>query len=288
MKRTHTTRFDLKKLHRLFIWLFVCLLLCGSRGICDQLRVFELKHRTADEIVRIVKPLLGPEDTISGRSFTVIVTAAPETLSRIESVIRTLDRPSRRLLIIVVQGEDAREALDSVDVSGNVSIGDDARIEFGRNPQPEGSVSVTGRSARSTRRDVDIQRLRAQEGLPAFFYVGQLVPVSTQTVDPRSHGSRVVFKEARTGFEVVPRLSGDRFILDIASRRESTPSADRGGGVVQSQQIQTQVHGRLNEWIDIGGVLGSRQRREAGVAYRDETSRQNRQSVFLTIVEVAD
>ncbi len=277
------------KNHRSIVLIVAFMCLTSALGYGGQLSIIELKHRTADEIIGIVKPLLGPDDTISGKKYVVFLTTAPENLARIESVIRALDKPSRQLLITVVQGENAEEALHSVDVSGNVAIGDNARIEFGRNPQPEGTVSIKGRSGQSVRGQKDIQRLRTQEGLPAFITIGNIIPVTTQTVDPRSRGSqdgkRVVFREVKTGFRVIPRLSGDRFILDITSQLESISSA--GHGAVETQQIQTQVQGRLNEWVEIGGVLGMRQWSESGFVYSDEYKKQNRGRVFLKIVEVA-
>jgi len=273
------------KSHRLVVLVFIFLCLIGASGHGGELGIIELRHRTADEVVRIVTPLLGPDDAISGKGYVVILTGAPDNIARIESIIRNLDRPSRQLLIIVVQGENAREAMASVDVSGNVSIGDDTRIEFGRNPQPENTVSVTGRSDRSAQRSMDVQKVRAREGLAAFIYIGQSIPVSTQAGDPRVHGSRIVFRDVKTGFRVVPRLSGDHFVLDIASQQESTPSARQGA--VAAQRIQTQVQGRLNQWLDIGGILGIRRKSDTGFIYSDGRQKKSNSSIFLKIVEVA-
>ncbi len=266
---------------------FVCL--TSALGYGGQLSIIELKHRTADEIIGIVKPLLGPEETISGKKYVVFLTTAPENLSRIESVIRNLDKPSRQLLITVVQGENATEAMAFVDVSGNVSIGDNARIEFGRNPQSKDTVSVSGRKGQSAQRNMHIQQVRAQEGLAVLIYIGQSIPVSHRTAAPRPSGSphadSVVFQEVRTGFRVVPRLSGERYALDITSQHESTSSVRRGA--VETQQIQTQVQGRLNQWLEIGGVLGIGQWSGTGWVYSDEQQKRNRGRVFLKIAEVA-
>jgi hypothetical protein len=274
------------KIHRAMLLISAFLLLFGASAHCGQLRIIELKHRTAGEIIRIVKPLLGPDDTISGKRYTILLTAAPENLSRIEAVIRTLDRAPRQLMIIVVQGQHAREALASVDVSGNVSIGDQTRLTFGRKPLSPGTVSAAGRREASGLRNVDIQRLRVQEGLPAFITIGQSIPVSTRAIDPRSNGDEVVYQELRTGFRVVPRLTGDRFILDITSQRDASSPSEYG--TVATQQIQTQAQGKLNEWIEIGAVLGLGQQRAGGLVYSDQQRRKSRTQVFLTVVEAAD
>lgn len=270
--------------HRKYLWILTLSFLLCTATTGAEVSIIELKHRRAEEVIRIVAPLLGSTDAISGKGFTVIVTAAAENISRIESIVRSLDRPSRQLLITVVQGENARQALNTIDVSGNLSVGDQAGVEFGRHPQPDDTVSVKGRSDKSAQRNADIQRLRVREGMRAVMFIGQAIPVSTATIDPRT-GSRVVFQQVRTGFDVVARLSGNRFVLDIVSQRESTITADRGA--IATQQIQTQVSGQLGQWVDVGGILGMRQFGETGFVYSDEYWKENRSSVFLTIVEVA-
>jgi hypothetical protein len=249
-----------------------------------ELSVIKLKHRTAEDIIQVIKPHLGPGDSISGQKYVIFLNTTPENLVRIKSIINTLDRALRQLLITVVQGENAQTALDSVDASGNVSIGDHSKVKFGRQPQPEDTIAVTGRSAQAGQSDTDIQQVRVQEGTSARIYIGLSVPVSEGRTGTRQYGRAVEYREIRTGFEVLPRLSGDRFVLNIASQRESAASA--GQGVVDTQQIQTRIQGRLNAWIDIGGILGETQGREAGPIYRKEEKLKNRTQVFIKLVEI--
>ena len=110
--------------------MFAFLLLFGISAHCGQLSIIDLKHRTAGEIIRIIQPLLGPEDTISGKKNVIFLTTTPGKLARIQAIIRNLDKKIRQVKITVVQGQNAREALASVDVSGNISIGDNAKIKF--------------------------------------------------------------------------------------------------------------------------------------------------------------
>ncbi len=274
------------KAYQPFIWPSVLLVLFCTALHSREVSVINLKYRPADEIVRIIKPQLGPEESITGKGFVVILSAASDNLPRLEQMIGTLDKPSRQLLITVVQGENARQALASIDVSGNVSIGDNARIEFGRNPQPENTVSVKGESSESKRFAADIQRLRIQEGRSALLYMGQSIPVTAKTIDPRLENSQVVYQQVRTGFWVTARLAGNRYVLDIVSQRESTVSA--GSGVVGTQQIQTQVRGQLGKWMDIGEVLGISRHSESGIAYGERQQHNRQQPVYLIIVETTN
>ena len=274
------------KAYQPLIWSSVLLVLLCTALNGQEVSVIHLKYRPANEIVRILSPQLGPEESITGKGFVVILTAASENVSRLEQIIRTLDKPSRQLLITVVQGENARQALTSVDVSGNVSIGDNAKIEFGRNPQPENTVSVKGESSESKQLNADIQRLRIQEGRSALMYIGQSIPISAKTIDPRPGNSQVVFQEVRTGFWVTTRLTGNRYVLDIVSQRKS--AASTGGGVIATQQIQTQVAGQLGRWMDIGGVLGVSRHSGSGIVYSDRQQSQRDQPVYLIIVETVN
>ena len=289
MQETQTrSRIDPTHCCRRMAVLLAVLVLFARFANCDQLRIIELQHRPAKEIIPIVEPLLAAEETVSGDKFVIFLTAAPQNIARIESIIRTLDMPPRHLLITVVQGENAEEALDSVDLSGDISIGDHTKISLGRSPPNPDSVSIEGRSRSSARSDLDIQHLRVQDGVPATIYLTYSTPVSMPPVASRSggrqHPPQVVFREASTGFRVTVRVATDRFVLDIASQRES--NAAFGTGAVESQHIQTQVQGRLNQWIGIGEILDGRQQREAGLLYRDESRKQVGQRVFLRIVEV--
>ena len=125
--------------------------------------------------------------------------------------------------------------------------------------------------------------------MAAFFYIGQSIPIPLQATAPKLPGRRpdnvVEYRNVRTGFRAVPRLSGDRFVLDITSQRESSFSSRHG--VVDAQQIQTQIHGRLNEWIDIAGILGLRQVGETGWVYDDQIQQKNQHPVYLKMVELS-
>jgi len=268
-------------------FMFAILLLFGISAHCGQLSIIDLKHRTAGEIIRLIQPLLGPEDTISGKKHVIFLTTTPEKLARIQAVIRNLDKKIRQLKITVVQGRNAREALASVDVSGNISLGDNAKIKFGRNPQPEDTISITGRSGQSGHSSEDIQEVMVQDGMSAVIYFGRSIPISSRMSAPNhgGHGENFVeFREVRTGFKVKPRLAGDRFVLDILSQSESTPSVQHG--VVDAQQIQTQIQGKLGEWMDISGILSAGLWRESGIGYGDEVNKRHLRQVFLKIVEV--
>ena len=121
----------------------ICLLILFMPSIVigGQLAIIELQHRTANDIIPILLPLLQPDDTISGNGYQLFVTAPPESLQRLRTIITELDRAAKQLAITVVQGEHAIDTLNRLAISGDVSIGDKAAIRFGDpRRQPPDSV----------------------------------------------------------------------------------------------------------------------------------------------------
>ena len=92
------------------------------------------------------------------------------------------------------------------------------------------------------------------EGRRAYISSGQSRPVMQRQRIQTPAGviaqDTFVVQEAITGFEVVPRVSGDRVFLEIAPQRQSF---DTQGGV-QGQAMTTSVSGRLGEWFELGAI----------------------------------
>ena len=271
------------KVFKYIVLMCATLLILETAGQSEQLTIIELKHLPADDIIPVVHPFLAPGETLTGIKYTLFLNSTPETAARIRSMVSTLDKAPRELMITVAQGKNVREILSSVDVSGNLTVGNNASIVFGRNPQESDSISVTGRSGASFKREGDIQKVRVQEGLPATLFIGQSIPVFPLRYGQGDRG-QIGYQHVMIGFRVLTRLANDRFVLDIASQGGSSTSNVYQG---QSyQQIQTQIQGRLGEWIDIGGVLGGAGRTETGLVYNDSEKKENEWQVFLIIVEV--
>ena len=57
-----------------------------------------------------------------------------------------------------------------------------------------------------------------------------------------------MIRERATGFDAIPRLSGDTVFVDIAPQSEN---AER------RQYISTTASARLGEWFEVGGVSSS-------------------------------
>ena len=88
-----------------------------------ELRVIPLRHRLADEVVPVVRPLLAPGESVSGMDSRLIVRAAPRTFAQIERVLAEIDTPRRNLRISVRHAGESERVQDSQGVSGDVRRG---------------------------------------------------------------------------------------------------------------------------------------------------------------------
>jgi type II secretory pathway component GspD/PulD (secretin) len=65
------------------------------------LEVISLRHRTVDQVIPVLRPLLEPGGVLSGQFSSLIVRTSPENLVQIRAALDAIDRPARRLVISV-------------------------------------------------------------------------------------------------------------------------------------------------------------------------------------------
>ena len=87
------------------------LLSLGASALAQgTLEVIPLRHRTADQVIPVLRPLLEPGGALSGQFNQLIVRTSPGNLAQIRAALDAIDRPQRRLTISV-RFEDARDAI---------------------------------------------------------------------------------------------------------------------------------------------------------------------------------
>jgi hypothetical protein len=134
-------------------------------------------------------------------------------------------------------------------------------------------LEIRAQDSRSSLDERIDQRIQVVDGGRAFITTGQSRPVRQREriQTPAGPVGQDVFvtREVATGFEVTPRLSGDRVFLDIGSQRESFVDAAPGNlppGTVQGQRAASSVSARLGEWLEIGAIASGGGREERGIA----------------------
>jgi type II secretory pathway component GspD/PulD (secretin) len=229
------------------------LLACWVAVVAAQetLEVISLRHRTAEQVIPVLRPLLAPGGALTGQYSQLIVRTTPDNLAQIRQVLASIDQPQRRLEILV--------RFDNAGDSASSGAQGSARIS-------ERGAAISGRidSARSASDERVDQRLQVLEGGRATISSGGTRPVRQREVLQTPGGPVIrdstVIQEAASGFEVVPRVSGGNVSLEIYTQQEAF--APRGA--IRGQQASSTVSGRLGEWIELGGMDSASSRSDAG------------------------
>jgi type II secretory pathway component GspD/PulD (secretin) len=240
----------------------ILIALGGAATAQFALEIIPLRHRTVEQVLPVLQPLVEPGGTLSGSRGQLFVRASPANVAEIKRALDAIDRPARRLQISV-RFDDAedreRRALGGRAVVGSAGA----------------RVTVTAEESRRTSGERVDQRLQLLEGGRAFIFTGQSRPL-------RVPGSTEI-QDVESGFEVTPRVAGDRVVLEVAAQRE-TPGARPGQ--VQGSRVATTVTARLGEWVELGGAGSQEARDDRGIgAARTERATQSRR-VWLKVEEL--
>ncbi len=234
---------------------FLSLLVLISSPAFSQgtLEVISLRHRTAEQVIPVLRPLLAPGGALSGQYNQLIVRTSPENLAQLRAALDAIDRSPRRLEISV--------RFDNAQDVSRSGVQTDARISTrGSN------VEVRVLDSRTTQDGRVDQRIQVLEGGQAYI----------------SSGESRIYGQAGSGFAVMPRLSGSNVFLDIAAQQDSFTR----GGAIQGQQASSTVSARLGEWVELGGASGASTRTDGNMlSSRDRTSSENRR-IWVKVEEI--
>jgi type II secretory pathway component GspD/PulD (secretin) len=257
----------------------VLLLLAAALAIAalparaQDMEVFNLRHRTADQVIPVLQPLVEPGGAISGMQNQVIVRASRRNLEQIRQALAAIDSAPRRLLISVRQ--DAAGSLSQRGAAVSGTIGSQGS-----------NVDVRVRDSTSVGTERVDQQVQGLDGSPAFISIGQSMPVQTGVVTQGPGGTWVqggtTIQNFSTGFYVVPRVAGDRVTLEVSTRRDRPT----GYGAAQTQGVATTASGRLGEWIALGGVGQSDVQAQRGILSGGQTTSAGGRTIFVRVDEI--
>ncbi len=277
----------------------IALLLFSVAAFAQQsvLEVIDLKYRSADQIVPVLKPLLAPGGTISSLQNQIILRTTPQNMAELRKVLAAVDVRPRRLVISVRQ-EAVGTGLDSeAEVSGSIGTGDvratvpGSRKQQGSNVEIKGSgnkASARVLSTQSSANDRGVQSVQVLEGNEALIRVGQSIPIRSESIIQTPQGAQVSqsvqYRDADAGFRVRPRVNGDNVTMEISSRRDAL--SEPNSQTFSIQRVDTVVTARLGEWIEIGAIDQSRTRSENGTISRRTGTATDDRKIFLKVEEV--
>jgi type II secretory pathway component GspD/PulD (secretin) len=247
----------------------------------SELEIINLKHRTAEELIPVIRPLLDKDEMVSGMNYQLILRASPHNITQIKRLLDGLDTMPRRLKITVMQNVDSDTASRLLALSGSVG----GHISLGQ----QGSARII--STRSLEDDKKTQQLQVLEGNRALVRSGQSVPVPQRQLVQTPWGTQMTettqYREVASGFYVLPRIQGDRVTLEISTQNDALAPNQNTANVTRIQNTNSTVSGRLGEWISLGGVEQQHSTDDSTITSRS-TSRLNEARTVLIKVEEVD
>lgn len=265
-----------------------------------ELEIITLQHRSAEEVLPVIRPLLEKGGVVSGMNNQIILRASRSNIREIRELLPSIDTVPRLLQITVMQNVDGETAQRLIEMSGSVGLGGNARVTVPGNADNTGVTVEAGRGAdrvrarvlstRSLQDDHSTQKVQVMEGGRALINVGQSVPIQQRQVVQTPWGVQVTdsaqYRDVTSGFYVRPVLNGERVTLEITAQNDSLVQGQGTPPVARIQQVNTTLSGRLGEWLMLGD--SSRQAADDGttISTRSVSDVNERRNVLLKVDEV--
>lgn len=277
--------------------LFTLLLHAVAAAAQGGLEIIPLKHRSAEQVIPVLRPLMDPGSALSGQGYQLIVRTSPHNLAQVRKTLAAIDLPLRRLLISVRFESTAASSGSGIRMggtmgSGDMSLGTRHFANEGARSGGRTHLDVRTSSSRNASDEQIDQRVQVLEGGRAFIATGRSQPLQQRRVIAGPAGTMIeestVMQDANTGFAVVPRVSGNTVFLEISPQRESfVNGADpAASSTIKSQRVSSSLSARLGEWVELGAATQSGARQSAGVLSSRESSTGASSRVWVMVEEL--
>jgi hypothetical protein len=231
--------------------LCVASLLIGHASAQERhLRTYTLQHALAEQIVPVLAPQLSPGSSVTPYRQQLILNVTDAEYQTLQTLLAQLDTAARSLLISVRKQSQQFDNNERIGVQGHIGDGN-VQVQSGNGWQQrtETRVIVNQGSTQSTRDGS--QQVRAVEGMQAYISTGNTVSMRSG-----NYGARELVP-VDSGFYATARVVNDAVIVDIDQRDDRMQGRGIATQNLQTQRLQTQVRGRIGEWIPLGGLSSS-------------------------------
>ncbi|MBI1888000.1 MAG: hypothetical protein HYS19_06460 [Nitrosomonadales bacterium] len=280
-------------------WMWLVLLLSPAAA-AGELEIINLRHRSAEDVLPVIRPLLEKDDVASGMNYQLILRTSPQNLEQVKKLLESIDVAPRRLKITVLQNADSETVARLTGVSGNIGLSREARVavpdsgggsglnvELG---QGQDRLKARVSSTRALEDERNTQQLQVLEGNRALVRGGQSVPVPQRQVIQGPWGTRVIdsvqYQEIGSGFYVLPRVNGDRVTLEISTQNDALVPDGGDYPVMRVQQASSTLSGRLGEWLEVGGLGQQKDNDNSTLSTRGTSRIREQRKVLIKVEEV--
>jgi hypothetical protein len=259
------------------VGLWILLLFTAAIASGNELEVINLKHRSVDELLPVIRPLLDKDEMVSGMNDQLILRASVHNVAQIRRLLESIDTRPRSLKITVKQNVDGDTAARLMEISGRIG-----RVEVGGQP----GVHIV--STRTLEDDKNTQQLTVLEGNRARVSGGKSVPVEQRVQTAWGIQTITRYQTVESGFYVLPRIHGDAVTLEISAQNDAIVPNQSAGlyPVARIQQASITVSGRLGEWIDAGGTTVQNETENSGILSTSSSHRHERSTMLIKVEEV--
>ena len=232
--------------------LLMLLLQAGAVMAAEQFRMITLQYRLARDVLPVIEPMVGINGSVRAIDNHLLISASPEQLVQIETVIARLDVMRQNVRITVSHASDLQLQQRGAAVSGRASAGD---VEVVVPPAVGDGVGLQVYDSNTRSRDTGTEFLTVLDGEQAFIRVGQIVPFTQRWILlTRRYAivqESVEFQDITTGFAVRPHYIGDQVELEITPRIARWNQA----GFIDFEELSTIVRVSPGEWFDLGSTM---------------------------------
>jgi len=226
----------------------------------------QLNYRQAEDIMPLIRPFLHPQGVMTGEGYRILLKTSAKNHRDLLQFVAELDVSMRQLLVSVT--------LDREQVM---------RENQAMHPAAA-PAKQTVKTYTSARRDKSAltQQVRVQEGKWANISTGESVPVGKRTRNPDGTITESIdYKSVSMGFQVLPRISGERLTLFIRPQMDSPHK--QGGGRIQTRSAETTLTGKLNEWLLVGGASEAQINQPGSRVYSSARRKQPHNQIFVKV-----
>lgn len=264
-------------------FILASLLLLLSAPAFAELKFYPLYHKSAVEIIPKIEPFLESGETVIAGHNELIIRMKSHNVADITRLIHSLDKPSHRLMIFVNRDGSVSRNNAGFNIDNEINI---ALSDTERNSSYEGTLTA-GKNNTHANSSYN-QKIQVLEGRPAFISQGvsHVIPGGhAHHYGVQGHYSGgAEYREITKGFYVTPQLVKDTVVLEISPWHDQPLS--RNGRVAKVSRVSSVVRGKLNTWIELGGVSQSNNSSTSGLTGRHRQSTTARNKVWVKVIDL--
>jgi len=236
--------------------LIVAILLSSSLAAQNIQKVIELHYKSAQEIERLIQPLLQEGDKISGEGNTLVVNVSPKTLTSIRAVLHRIDVPPVSFEVSVYQG-----------------------TPNWLNNQRAGTKVISTQSNKEQQR---YQTVQVMSGESAYISTGTNQPfISGVGVGLWTTGVDYERRNVKSGLYVSPSMQGSKVKLTVRKVRDQINNVDNQ--VVNEQDYMTTMMMPVNQWVALGSAQGQQPEKTGTRVYTAGNSYGQHSTLYIKV-----